>query len=139
MNTSRLTSRSLAFQPRVWLAVLALGAGTLLSGCVAVAAAGAATAGVVWVRGALETHHERDLARVHRATQAALKELEFAIITDRKSAIDAEVVARTALDKKVTVTLKQVTPNTTKMSIRVGLMGDEAMSNLILARIREKL
>lgn len=133
------SSRSALLRLRVLAAASLLGAAVFTSGCVAIAAAGAATAGVVWVRGALETHVERDLTRVHRATQEAMKELEFPIFTDRKSGVDAEVVARTALDKKITVVLRQVTPNTTKITIRVGLVGDEAMSNTILERIRARL
>lgn len=133
------SSSRIVMLARAGLAALLVGLATLSAGCVALAAAGAATAGVVWVRGALETHVERDITRVHRAAQETLRELEFAVVTDRKSGVDAEVVARTALDKKVTVTLRQITPNTTKISIRVGLMGDEAMSNMILERLRAKL
>lgn len=124
---------------RALIAAVLLGVSLITSGCVAIAAAGAGAAGVVWVRGALETHVERDLARVHQASLASLKDLEFVLVGDRKSSLDAELTARTALDKKVTVTLKQVTPNTTKITVRVGIFGDEAMSNMIMVRIREKL
>lgn len=125
---------------RTTLAALLLSAGLLLSsGCMAVAVAGATAAGVVWVRGALETNLDRDLGRVHDAAVSAVEDLEFALVSKRKSGVDGEVVARTALDKRVSITLKQVTQNTTKISIRVGLMGDEAMSQVILERIRKRL
>lgn len=122
------------------VAAVLVGAGILLSsGCVTVVAAGATAAGVAWVRGALETTVERDIARVHAAALAAVEDLEFAVISERKSGVDGEVVARTALDKKVSIRLKQVTPNTTGVVIRVGLMGDETLSQVILQRLREKL
>jgi hypothetical protein len=127
------------FSVRTLLAAALLGVTVATSGCVAVAAAGAAGAGVAWIRGALETNVERDLDRVYRATQAAVRGLEFAVVTERKSSVDATVVARTALDKKVEVILKQAGSKTTHVSIRVGIFGDETMSLAILDRIKAEL
>lgn len=127
------------FSVRTVLAAALLGVTVATSGCVAVAAAGAAGAGVAWIRGALETNVDRDLDRVYRATQEAVRGLEFAVVTERKSSVDATVVARTALDKKVEVILKQAGSKTTHVSIRVGVFGDEAMSLAILERIKAEL
>lgn len=138
MNTPARSVRPL-FSVRTVLAAALLGVTVATSGCVAVAAAGAAGAGVAWIRGALETNVDRDLDRVYRATQEAVRGLEFAVVTERKSSVDATVVARTALDKKVEVILKQAGSKTTHVSIRVGVFGDEAMSLAILERIKAKL
>lgn len=124
---------------RTLLAVALLGVTAATTGCIAVAAAAGAGAGVAWIRGALETNLDRDLDRVYRATQEAVRGLEFAVVTERKSSVDATVVARTALDKKVEVVLKQAGAKTTHVSIRVGVFGDEAMSLAILDRIKEAL
>ncbi len=138
MNTPARSVRPW-FSVRTVLAAALLGVTVATSGCVAVAAAGAAGAGVAWIRGALETNVDRDLDRVYRATQEAVRGLEFAVVTERKSSVDATVVARTALDKKVEVILKQAGSKTTHVSIRVGVFGDEAMSLAILERIKAKL
>jgi hypothetical protein len=126
---------------RLAVAALLLGASVALttSGCIAVAAAGAAGAGVAWIRGALEVNLEHNLDAVYRATQNAVRGLEFAPVSERKSGVDAEIIARTALDKRVEVVLKKIGPNTTHVSIRVGVFGDETMSLAVLDRIKSAL
>lgn len=123
---------------RAVCAALLLGTTVALAttGCVAVAAAGAAGAGVAWIRGALEVNLEDDLDDVYAATRKAIRGLEFAPVNERKSGVDAAVLARTALDTRVEVILKRVGDKTTHVSIRVGVFGDEAMSLSILDRIK---
>lgn len=118
-----------------------LGGAILLgtSGCVAVVAAGAAGAGVAWVRGALETNLEASLDEAYQAAQEAVAKLELARISEKKSALDASVLARTALDKRIEIVLKRVGPKTTHVSIRVGVFGDEALSLTVLERMRAAL
>lgn len=123
---------------RVLLAsvLLATAAGT--SGCFAVVAAGAAGGAVAWVRGAVVTNLDGDLDRVYRASQQAVADLQLAKITDRKSGVDAEIVSRTARDKKVVITLERV-GNATKATIRVDLLGDQQLSLSVLDRIKAHL
>lgn len=123
-----------------WLAAILLtGAVVTSSGCIAVAAAGAAGAGVAWYSGKLESNLTDDLDAVFRASQEALADLEFAKISDQKTAIDAQLVSRTALDKKVEITLQKLSDDSTKVSIRVGLLGDESLSMAILDKIKANL
>lgn len=138
-DMNNVNSRSLRLRRLVLaLALLAvLPAGP--TGCVAVVAAGAAGAGVAYVRGTLEANLEHDLEDVFKASQRALADLEFAKINDRKSGVDAQLVARTALDKKVEIKLEKVTPRTTKVTVRVGVFGDETLSTTILEKIRSRL
>lgn len=126
---------------RAALGALVLGAVVLLgtSGCVAVVAAGAAGAGVAWVRGALETNLEAGLDEAYAAAQEAIAQLELAKISEKKSALDAALLARTALDKRIEIVLKRVGPKTTHVSIRVGVFGDEALSLTVLERMRAAL
>ena len=109
------------------------------TGCVAVVAAGAAGAGVAWVRGALETTLEADLDKAYRATQAAVRELEFAVVSERKSGVDASILARTARDKRVEVVLERAGDKNTRVSIRVGVFGDESLALAVLDRIKAEL
>lgn len=141
MNTTYQTrSRVLAvlLSARVLLATLLLTVAAGTSGCVAVVAAGAAGGAVAWVRGAVVTNLDGDLDRVYRASQQAIADLQFARITERKSGIDAEITSRTALDKKVVVTLER-SGNTTKITIRVDLLGDQQLSLAVLDRIKAHL
>ncbi|MBA4136511.1 MAG: hypothetical protein C0518_04255 [Opitutus sp.] len=126
---------------RVAVAALLLGVIAVFTstGCVAVAAAGAAGAGVAWIRGALEVNLEENLDQVYKASQNAVRGLEFAPVSERKSGVDAAILARTALDKRVEIVLKKIGPNTTHVSIRVGVFGDETMSMAVLDRIKAGL
>lgn len=110
-----------------------------LTGCVAVVAAGAAGTGVAWFSGRLEANLDQNIETVFAASQKALNQLEFANISNKKSSVDARLVSRTALDKKVEITLQKVTDRSTKVMIRVGVFGDETLSMSILDKIKAAL
>jgi len=111
----------------------------LLSGCVILAAGAAGAGAVAYVRGELEANVEADLEAVFKATQRALRKLEFAKISEQSSVVDAHLLARTALDKRVEVKLSRVTNQLTKVEIRIGLVGDQALSLTILDKIKAEL
>jgi hypothetical protein len=118
---------------------LVLGSLPLLSGCVVVAAGAAGAGAVAYVRGQLEANLDHDLDAVFKASQRAMAKMEFAKIDDHKSRIDAQLVSRTALDKKVEIRLQKVTDRLTKVQIRVGLIGDQELSMLLLEKIKAEL
>ena len=120
--------------------LLTLGLLPFLSGCVVAAAGVAAGAGAIaYVRGELATSLDHDFSKVVEATRTALKELEYSKVTEKKDGMEAEFIYRTALDKKVTIKLNQVTEKTTKVQIRIDLLGDEALSLAILDKIKATL
>ncbi len=133
------STRLKAVLRRPWVASLLLGAVFVSTGCVAVVAAGAAGTGVAWYRGQLEANLDQNIDEVFAASQKALNQLEFANISNKKSSVDAELVSRTALDKKVEVRLQKVTDRSTKVIVRVGVFGDETLSMSILDKIRAGL
>lgn len=110
-----------------------------LTGCVAVVAAGATGTGVAWYSGRLEANLDQNLDAVFAASQKALNQMEFANISNKKSSVDAQLVSRTALDKKVEITLQKATDRSTKVIIRVGVFGDETLSMSILEKIKAAL
>jgi hypothetical protein len=130
------------FRPNAgrWLAAVTLGSALLVtSGCIARGTVGAQGAGATWYSGRLESNLGANLDEVFRASEKAIAELQFAKVSDRKSTIDAQLISRTAVDKKVSIVLNQVTEDSTKVSIRVGLMGDQALSQAILEKIKANL
>ncbi len=126
------------FHKFIPLCLLALGTVPFISGCVVIAA-GAGAGAVAYVRGELDSSVEHDLNAVFKASQQALAKLEFARINDHKSGVDAKLVARTALDKRVEIKLTKVTDTLTKVQIRVGLVGDQDLSLMILEKIKAGL
>ena len=109
-----------------------------LTGCV-VAAAGVGAGVVAYVRGDLEVSLPNDYVDAVAATRQAIKDLEFAKVSEHKDALKAVLVSRTALDKKVEVTLASTGKQLTSIKIRVGLIGDEQLSLAILDKIKSHL
>jgi len=91
------------------------------------------------VRGDLLAALDKDHAAVSDATRVAIKGLEFAIISDRAGAAGTVIVARTAVDKKVEISLTDAGKNLTDIKIRVGVFGDEQLSRAVLDKIRAAL
>jgi hypothetical protein len=118
--------------------VLILTAISLLPGCVAVAVA-AGAAGIAYVNGDLEAKLDATPQRVIQASEAALKDMEVPIVSKDASAIDGKLIGRTALKKKVEITVQRETETTSKISIRIDTFGDESLSRQILEKIQAKL
>ena len=111
---------------------------TGLAGCLAVAA-GAGAGAVAYVRGDLEANLTNDYDKVVNAARGAIKDLEFAKVSENKDALRAELVARTALDKKITISISNSGKKLTNIKIRVGVFGDEQLSMSILDKIKAGL
>jgi hypothetical protein len=123
--------------PVLLLATLAFG-----NGCALVLIGGAAAAGagaVYYIDGELKDTEPRALDAVHAASAAALRDLQFVIISDTQDAISAKLLARTATDRKIQITLTKQSPAATEIRIRVGTFGDESLSRQILEKIKNHL
>ncbi len=118
------------------LATLILGT----SGCLlllgAGAGVGAGVGGTVYFIGKLEDEINGSVSKVRRATVAGLKNLEMPVIRDQGDKLSAVVKSITADEKEVWIRIESLTPSRSKISIRVGYLGDEARSRRILQAIR---
>lgn len=124
---------------QILLIILSVGATGLLQGCL-VAAVGLGAAGTIaYVRGDLEAVESEKIDVLYDATLKALDKLELNVTTKSKDALSAVIVARDAQDKKITITLKAVTEEATKLYIRVGVFGSETKSRLLYQEIHENL
>jgi hypothetical protein len=127
---------------QILLIIALIGITIIGQGCVAAAigigAAGAAGT-IAYIKGDLEAVEADDLDVVYEAALKASKELELRVFYKTKDALSATIYARDAEDKKVSVTLKRTTEQTTKLSIRIGTFGDETKSRLIYQKIHDIL
>lgn len=112
---------------------------TIGAGCVAIAAGAGAGGTVAYIRGDLEATLEADVNRATTASEAAIKELGFALVKRAVDTTGGEVIARTAQDKKVSIELERASEKVTNVRIRVGTFGDEERSQLILETIQQEL
>ena len=109
------------------------------TGCVAVVAGAAGAGAVAWVEGRLDATLNADFERVVKAANLAIKDLQFAKISEKKDALEATLLARTAGDRKVDIKVLKATDQTAKVQIRVDFFGDEALSLTVLDKIKANL
>jgi hypothetical protein len=123
--------------------VLLLAGGLLLnSGCwlfVIGAAAGGAAAAVAYSDGALSTTYDSGLDQVAAATRQAIDQLQFAKPEERSDAISASFTTHNAKGDRISIVLSHLSDKSTKLVIRVGTFGDEALSLSINDKIKANL
>lgn len=132
------TSLSL-FVFRTGLILAALAGVTVSSGCLVVAAGAAGAGTVAYIRGELDASLPNSLEAVARASDRAMQQLQFAKISERKDALAAQLIGRTAMDKKIEIHLDKAADNMTRVRIRVGVFGDENISRTLLDKIKDNL
>lgn len=110
------------------------------AGCAAfLVGAGVAGAGVVWHKGRLQETVNARVPAVYRAAKAGLRDLNINITEDRYDSLTAEVRGVLADGKKVWVDAKSVDPSSTKLTIRVGVLGDKTFSLRVRDAIKRHL
>ena len=109
------------------------------AGCLVVAAAAGTGAGVAYVAGDLDATVDANPKAAADATERAFKDLELAVISKESSSLDAKIVGRTARDVKMTVVIKGESEKLSRISIRTGVFGNDAMQHRLLEKIREHL
>lgn len=112
---------------------------TALEGCLAVAAGAAGAGAVAYVQGRLDATLNAGFEKSVAAADQAIKDLQFAKISEKKDALEAVFIARTAGDRKVEIKILKGANESSKAEIRVGVFGDEALSLTVLDKIKANL
>jgi hypothetical protein len=73
------------------------------------------------------------------AVRGAVGSLGLVVISEAQDALSAKLEGQTADEEKVVITLEPKGPSVTKVQVRVGVLGNEERSQLILAKIGERL
>ena len=113
-----------------------------ISGCAgaALVAGGAVGAGgMVYVKGKLQEQLNSPLAKVHEATLAALKDFELPVREDKKDLLVAKVRSQLANGDPIWIKLSSLSEESTEITIRVGILGNETRSRRLLGKIRGHL
>jgi hypothetical protein len=113
---------------------------TGLTGCIALLAGGAAGAGsAVYIKGQLKEDFSVSVATAHTASVAALKELNLPIIEDNFDKLTAKMKSRFADGNDVWIDIEYITLESSKLTIRVGILGDERKARQILDAIHNHI
>ena len=118
--------------------VLALGIAGGLQGC-AVDTAGTGAAGAAYVMGSLDGPMPATPQRIVEASKDVLEGSDIHILSSDATSVDGTVVGRTALDRKIEITVKRVDDKESQVSIRVGTSGDKGVSQDLFDRIKAKV
>jgi len=142
MTTSTLRSNvsGIVWCSRVPGIVLCLVLALLCSGCfsLVVGAAGGA-AGAVYVMGKLKDEVNYDVAAVHKATVAALGELELKVLEEKVDKLSAHVESEFSDSEHVWIDLESLSNSRTSLTIRVGVTGNEVRARKIYDAIKRHL
>jgi hypothetical protein len=134
----------------VWrrVACVALGIVALAtSGCLAIAAgaAGGAALGYFYYRGEMCKYYSAGTEATFAATRAALLDLAMPILREENHGDTGVIESRTARSDAVYISLKKDMDNNpaqvplTRVGVRVGTFGDDAISTTVLAQIETRL
>ena len=96
-------------------------------------------AGAVYVMGKLQEELNHPIAAVHEATLQGLRDLDLPISEDKADKLAAHVESKLADGTHVWVDLDSMADSRTKLTIRVGVVGDESRSRNILTAIKTHL
>ncbi len=128
-----MRSRKILF---VW-AVLFVICGT---GCAAFLVGGAVGGGTaVYIKGQVEETFNNSVHRVHEATLAALNDLNMPVIEDTHDSTSAKMKSIVASGENVWIDISALSNTASKVTIRVGTMGDEGKATSILNTIHKHL
>ena len=127
------------------LLALALGSAGCLAAAVGAAAAGGAAAGYIYYKGALYRDYPAGLADSQSAVRAALADLQLPLVGEEVGTDQVEVTSRTGDGSTITVYLDLLPTRipaegpVTRISVRVGLTGDQDVSARVLDQVSARL
>lgn len=111
-----------------------------LAGCVPlVVGAAAGAGGYAWVQGKLVKEFEIPASRLHDETIDALKKLEMPVLEDESDRLTAKIRSEFSDGEKVTIDIEAVTEHTSKIEIRIGILGNRDRSQMIYDAVRKEV
>jgi hypothetical protein len=114
-----------------WFIVAAL---LVLVGCSYMAPIGPIVQlGVMWIEGEAHKYYNTDRTTLHAAVKSALHELDLPIKEESKS--NDTITIKAGDNDRFKIKVHQVRDKTTKLSIRVNIMGDKPYAEMIYRHV----
>jgi hypothetical protein len=112
---------------------------TTQAGCLLIAA-GAATGGTVaYLKGDSEILMDGTPSQVASAAEKSAKDLGLHVVSNQSSELDSKVITRTADDVRVVVYAKAQGEKVSRVYVRMGVFGDDAMQQRMIEKIKANL
>ena len=127
------------FNPTI-LAVLLSATLATTQGCVPLLIGAAAGAGgVVWAKGGLEQNFDKSVDQLHRASLAGLRDIKCAVSSGQIRKHLAKIKFKFDDGQEGTINISAMTERSSRLKIRVGILGDETKSQIVLNAILKHL
>ena len=111
-----------------------------ICGCVPIIIGAAArVGGYTWMNGAMEKDYYVSSKNLHSATLKGLKDMGVKIREDKKDKHFAKIIAEFADGKSIKINIQGVTERSSKIKVRVGLMGNKIRSEMVLNAVQKYL
>jgi hypothetical protein len=138
--TKRCNAHRMVYCSQVSGFVLCVMLAFLCSGCFSmVVGAAGGVAGAVYVVGKLKDELNYDVSGVHKATLAALAELDLKVLEDKVDKLSAHVESEFSGGEHVWIDLESLSDSRTSLTIRVGVTGNEVRARKIYDAIKRHL
>jgi hypothetical protein len=109
------------------------------SGCALLVGAAAGAGGFAYVKGDLQKNFDYPLDRLHKASARALRDIKAVVISDETDKHSSKIKFTLEGDKGGEINIKSLTEKASKLSIRIGIFGDETESQMVLNAITKNL
>ncbi|MGD9083068.1 MAG: DUF3568 family protein [Desulfobacterales bacterium] len=124
------------------LIIIILSSCFIILGCAAfLAGTGVGVGTYTYINGELKTSYHAEFDETNRACSDVLNSLEMEITKETSDNIKATIKAKQSDGTPVTIKTVKITPGTTEVSVRSGIVGiwDKKVSELIHASIAQRL
>jgi hypothetical protein len=121
------------------LAVLVLGIVSSLAGCLLIAGAGAATGGVLYIKGAAVKTYPTTVQKAYDAMFAVLKEDKVPVYKQEVGAEIGKLEGTLSDGTTIKIDFKATGTQTTEVTIRIGTFGDKDRSNYYFEKLDAKI
>jgi hypothetical protein len=108
-----------------------------LESCIAVAM-GAGAAGAYYYQGSEKRHFEEDPVAIVGAAEEVMSDMGLTVVESAASSLDGKLLAHTARDEKIKITVEAEAEGGSMVTVRVGV-ADKDVANKILAAIAAEL
>ena len=108
----------------------------MLCGCIIIINDSGGEGSARYMGGKLQATLEISLPAMIEGVKSTGSKLKFTTVSEKTDALSAAIVLQTALDKKIKIKLTKITDTTTKIEIRVGIVGDQALSYKVFEEIK---
>lgn len=110
------------------------------AGCIGLIVGGAGAAGAyAWINGNLSRNYKQPMETTLEGVLSALRVLRLNITERKHDAFDGYVTAKMVKGKNVRITLERWTNSETRVTVRVGALGDRDVAMKIHEQIESEL